>query len=44
MKAAPAKQQGSTLLGQPAYKNNGEEMEPPLSATQKARRLKELQM
>lgn len=25
MKAATAKQQGSTLLGQPAYKNNGEE-------------------
>lgn len=25
MKAATAKQQGSTLLGQSAYKNNGEE-------------------
>lgn len=44
MKAATVEQQGFTLLGQPSCKNNGEEMEPPPSAIQKARRLKELQM
>lgn len=35
MKAATAQQQGSTVLGQPAYKNNGEEKESPPSAIQK---------